>query len=108
MRSPIQNHVGEKFGLVHLTGLGTGDSDPDRDFMLNQIGQVIIWTVSGNRFTGQVSAGIGPFDAVVDKKNIHLMSLGMRYFPKLETTGRLFHLILAQDKQKISHHFFLL
>ena len=45
MGSPIQNHIREKPGLVHLTGLGTGDSDPDGDFVLHQIRQIIIGTI---------------------------------------------------------------
>ena len=38
MGSPIQDHIGIKIGLVDLTGLGTGNSDPDRDLLFDQIG----------------------------------------------------------------------
>ena len=72
MGSPIQDHIGKEFGLVHLTGLGTGDSDPDGDLVFHQIGQIIIGAVSGCRFDGHIPAGIGPFYPVVDKKDIHL------------------------------------
>ena len=35
MRSTVQDHIGKEFGLVHLTGLGTGDSDPDGDLLFH-------------------------------------------------------------------------
>jgi hypothetical protein len=52
MRSAVQDHIGKEFGLVQLTGLGTGDSDPDGDLVFNQIRQIIIGTISGSSFFG--------------------------------------------------------
>ena len=68
MGAPIPDHIGIEFGLVHLTGLGTGDSDPDRDLVFHQIGQIIIGAVSGCRFDGHIPAGIGSFYPIVDEK----------------------------------------
>jgi hypothetical protein len=98
MRAPIQNHIGEKLGFVHLTGLGAGNSDPDRDLLFHQIGQVIIRAVAGGGFEGQVSAGIGPFYPVVNEKQINRMAFGMGNFTKLKTAGCLVYIVSAQDK----------
>lgn len=38
MGSAIENHIGEKLGLVNLTGLGARNSDSDRDFLLDKVG----------------------------------------------------------------------
>ncbi len=54
MWSAVQDHIGKEFGLVHLTGLGTGDSDPDRDLVFHQIGQIIIRAIPGCGFDGHV------------------------------------------------------
>ncbi len=56
MRAAFQNHVGEKLCLVNLTILGTGDSDPDRDVILHEIGQIIVRAISGFRLLIKISA----------------------------------------------------
>ena len=48
MRPTIEKHIGEEFRLINLTSLGTGDSDSDRDFLLNKVSQIIVWTIPGN------------------------------------------------------------
>ena len=48
MRPTIEKHVGEEVRLINLTSLGTGDSDSDRDFLLNKVSQIIVWTIPGN------------------------------------------------------------
>jgi hypothetical protein len=98
MGAAIQHHVGEEFGLVHLTGLGAGDSDPYGDFILHQIGQVVIGAIPRGCFDGQISTGIGPFHTIVNKKEIHLMPFGMGDLAQLKTPGSLFNLVFAQDK----------
>ena len=47
MRSTVQYHIGKEFGLVRLTGLGPGDSDPDGDLLFHQIGKAIIRAILG-------------------------------------------------------------
>ena len=37
MGAPIQDHIGKKLGLVHLTSLGAGDSDANRHFVFHQV-----------------------------------------------------------------------
>ena len=95
MGSSIQNHIGKEFGLVYLTGLGTGDSDPDRDLVFYQIRQVIIRTIAGGGFWGHIPAGIGPFNPIVNEKEIHLMPFGMGDLTELKTPCRTIHLIFA-------------
>jgi hypothetical protein len=103
MRASVQKHVGKEFGLVNLTSLGAGNSDPDRDFMLYQVGQIILWTIAGYCFDRKIPGGIGPFHASVDKKNIYLVSFFAGDFRKLKTSGRLFIVILSKREQKIRH-----
>jgi hypothetical protein len=50
----IQKHVGEECRLINLTSLGTGDSDPDRDFLLHKVSQIIVWTIPGNGFDMEI------------------------------------------------------
>jgi len=50
MGAAVQYHVGIEFCLVNLTGFCTGDSDPDGDFIFDQIGQVIVRAIPGRRF----------------------------------------------------------
>jgi hypothetical protein len=95
MRAAIQHHVGEEFGLVHLTGLSAGNSDPYGDLILHQIGQVVIGAIPRGCFDGQIPAGIGPFHAIVNKKKIHLMPFGMGDLAKLKTPGGLVDIVLA-------------
>ena len=56
MRAALQNHIGEKLCLVNLTILGTGDSDPNRDVVLHEIGQIIVRAISGFRLLIEISA----------------------------------------------------
>jgi hypothetical protein len=73
MRATGQNHVGEKLGLVNLTSLCAGDSNPDRDFVFHKIGKIITGTVSGFGFFLKISCGIRPHDTIVDEKQIYLV-----------------------------------
>ena len=56
MGTPVQNHVGEKFGLVNLTILGAGDSDPDGHGLFHQIGEIVTGGIPGNGLLVQVPA----------------------------------------------------
>jgi hypothetical protein len=98
MGSAIQDHIGKKFGLVHLTGLGTGDSDPYGNLVFDQMRQIIIRAIPGGGFHGHVPAGIGPLDPVINEKDIHLVSLRMSDFAELETARCAPHIVLAQNK----------
>jgi len=103
MRTAVQDHIGKEFGLVHLTGLGAGDSDPDGDLLFHQIGQVVVGTVSGRCLYGHISRGIGPLDAVIDKEEMDLVPFGMGDLAELKASGGLLDLVLTQDKQKFGH-----
>jgi len=46
MRSAGQHHVSKESRFVNLTISGTGDSDADRDIAFDEIGKIIIGTVS--------------------------------------------------------------
>jgi hypothetical protein len=87
MGTAIQSHVGEKFGLVNLTGVCAGNSDPDGDLVFNQIGQILVRAVTGGRLFIQISVFIGPGDTPIDKKHIRIVPFGMGDFSKLKTSG---------------------
>jgi len=74
MGSSIQNHIGEKLCLVNLTGIGTGDSNSDWNLVFNQVGQIIIRTITGFCFDFKIPLGIRPINAIVNKKQIRLMT----------------------------------
>jgi hypothetical protein len=78
MRSSIQSHIGEEFGLVNLTSLRTGDSNADGNLVFNQIRQIVAGTVTGGGLTVQISFRVYPFDAVIDEKYIRFVPFGMR------------------------------
>jgi hypothetical protein len=50
MGRAVQYHVGEKHRLVNLTSVRTGDSDPDRHFIFDQIRQIVIRTIACSGF----------------------------------------------------------
>jgi hypothetical protein len=95
MRSTIQDHIGKEFGLIHLTGLGTGDSNPDGDLVFHQIRQIIIRAISGSGVDSHVPGGIGPFHPIIDEKNIYLMTFGMGDFGELKTSCSTIHNVFA-------------
>jgi hypothetical protein len=85
MRTSIQNHVGKKVGLVHLTGLGTGNSDPYRNFLFRQVKQIISGTVAGQRFLVHVPRLIRPTYSLPNEEKIYLVAFGMSDFTELKT-----------------------
>jgi hypothetical protein len=87
MRSAVQDHIRKEFGLVHLTGLGTGDSNPDGNLVFHQIGQIIIRAVPRCGFDGHVLRGVSPFHPVINEKDIYLMPFGMSDFSELKTSS---------------------
>jgi hypothetical protein len=95
MGAAVQRHVGKKIGLVNLTGIGTGNSDPYGHIVCDQVGQVILGAISGLRFYFQISGFIPPQNGAVDKKQVDRMAFFMGDFGKLETPGSLFVIIVA-------------
>jgi hypothetical protein len=95
MRTAVQSHVREEFGLVNLTGVGAGNSDPDWYPVFNQIGQIIIRAVTRGGLFIQIPVFVGPGDAPIDKKHIRLVPFGMGDFRELETPGRGLNVIAA-------------
>lgn len=95
MWSSIQDHIRKEFGLVHLTGFGTGYSDPDGYFIFYQIRQIIPRAIPGTGCFVHFPGGIGPFNPVIYKKDIHLMSFGVGDLTELKASGCAIHLILA-------------
>ena len=98
MRTAIQNHVGIKSGLVHLTGLGTGNSDPDGNFLFRQVRQVIPGGIAGYGFLVHVSSLIRPAYPLADKKNVYPVALGMGDFTELKTAGGVLQIVAAEHK----------
>jgi hypothetical protein len=107
MWAAVEQHIGKKLGLVNLTSLGTGDSNPNGDFLFNEIGQVVVGTVTGDRLLSEVPGLVCPGHSTVDEEQIHLVALGVSDLCKLKTSCRCIVVVFAQDEQKISHLFLL-
>jgi hypothetical protein len=105
----IKHHVREELGLVNLTSVGTGNSDSDGDFILDQIRQIIIGTITCHGLYVKIPGPVRPGYPAVDKEYIDIVPFCMGDFSKLETPGSRLIFILAQNKKKIRHshpHFF--
>jgi hypothetical protein len=103
MGASIQDHVWKKLWLVHLTSVGTGDSDPYWDFIVHKVGKIVLRTVAGLGLGSEIPGWICPKNPIVNEKEVHLMFLGMRDLGQLKTPGRRVDIALAQYKQKITH-----
>jgi hypothetical protein len=60
MWGAVQQHVGEKFGLVNLTGICTRRSDPDGYVFFQEVRKIVIRTISGNGFFLEFPSFVGP------------------------------------------------
>jgi hypothetical protein len=98
MGTAIKDHVREKFRLVNLTSLGTGDSDANRDFVFHKIGQVIIGAIAGGGFLGNVPFVVGPKNAIIYQKKVDRMTLGVGDLSELKASCRFLFVILAEYK----------
>ena len=74
MGSTIKDHVRKEFILVDLTSLRTRNSDANWNLVFNQVWQIIIWAITGWCFNIQISSVIRPTNAIVNKKDICLVS----------------------------------
>ena len=74
MGGTIKKHVRKEAFLVNLTRLGARNSNANGDLVLDQVGQIIIRAISGGRVNIQISSGISPIHAIVDEKQIRLVS----------------------------------
>jgi hypothetical protein len=68
MGAAVQHHVREKVGLVNLTSLGAGNSDPDGHLVIDKIGEIVVGAVPRGRFQIEIPVRIGPHDAAVDQE----------------------------------------
>ena len=72
--SAVQGHIRKKVCLVYLTGIGARNSDANRDFVFNQIGQIIIRAIIGRCFDIKIAGGIRPQDTIINKEQVDVMS----------------------------------
>jgi hypothetical protein len=101
--SAIEGHVCKKVLLVNLTSRGAWNSNADGDMIFYQVRQIIIGAITGGGLDVQGPFGIGPVNAVVDKKHIRLVPFGMSNLGKLEAPRCGLIVFRAQNKQKIRH-----
>ena len=47
MGCTIEDHVRKEIFLVNLTSLGTRNSNANWNLVLDQVGQIIIWAITG-------------------------------------------------------------
>jgi hypothetical protein len=104
MGTSVKTHIGKELGLVNLTSLGAGNSDPNGDFLLHQIGEIVIRAITRDGFHTEVSGFVRPCYPTVNKEQVYHVPLGMGNLCKLETPGCRLVVILAQDKKKTDHH----
>jgi hypothetical protein len=86
MRGAVQQHVGEKIGLVNLTSSGTGRSDPNGDFILLKIRKIVFRAIASYRFFREIAGIIGPLRTILDKKNVYLVSFFVGELGELKTS----------------------
>jgi hypothetical protein len=103
VRTAIEDHVGEEFGLVNLTSVGAGDSDSDWHFFFNQIRQVVVGAITRGGLLTQIPGFVRPGYASIDEEEVHFVLFRVSDLGKLETPCCRFIVVLIQDKQKISH-----
>lgn len=95
MRATIQNHVGKELRLVHLTSIGTGNSDPNGNFIFHKVWQVIIGAITRSGLHIEISGLVSPGYSAIDEEQIDLMSFGVGDFRKLKASGCRFSVVLA-------------
>lgn len=85
MRGAIKQHIVEKFRLVNLTGIGTRRSDPNGNLVFEYVRKVVAGAVSGYRLFREIPSVVGPQCAIIDEKDIDIVSLFMGDFGELKT-----------------------
>ncbi|MGB5424743.1 MAG: hypothetical protein WBN03_21430 [Desulfobacterales bacterium] len=87
----VQQHVGEKFGLVNLTGICTRRSDPDGNVVFQEVRKIVIRTIPGNGLFLEIPSFVGSQRTVLDKEDIDLVPFFVCEFGELKTScGQIF------------------
>ena len=77
MWSTIEQHIGKELGLVNLTSIRARRSNPYRDLVFNQIGKIIIRTISGYGLFFEIPRVVGPQRAILNEKYVNVVSFLM-------------------------------
>ena len=77
MRTAVQQHIMEEFRLVNLTSIGTGNSDPDGDFLLDEIRQEVVRAITRDGLYAEIPGLVRPGNPAVGQKHVDIMTLGM-------------------------------
>jgi hypothetical protein len=107
MGGAIEYHVREKIFLVNLTSIGTWRSNPDWDFVFNQVRKIIIRDIPGYGLFFEIPGVVSPQRAVFNEKNVNKVSFFMTDFGKLKTSRCQVYIIFAECVDEISHIFLL-
>jgi len=86
MRRAIEHHIGEKFGLVNLTSIGTRRSDPNGNLLFEYVRKIVAGAVSGDALFREIPSVVGPQCAILDEKDMDIMSFFMSDFGELKTS----------------------
>jgi hypothetical protein len=103
--STVEQHIGEKIGLVNLTGICTRRSDPDGDLVFHQVWKIIVRTIPGDGLFFEIPRVVCPQSTIFNEKNINIVPFFMGQFSELETPGCKIYIVLAKSVDKICHNF---
>jgi hypothetical protein len=104
MRGAVQQHVGEKVGLVNLTGICARRSDPDGNVVFQEVRKIVIRTIPGNGFFIEIQSFVGPSCTFLDKENIDLVPLFVCELGELKTSCSQVDVVFAECVDEICHH----
>jgi hypothetical protein len=74
MGSTVEQHIGEKVGLVNLTGICAWRSNPYRDLVFHQIRKIILRTISSDGLFFEIPRIVGPQRAILNEKYVNAVS----------------------------------
>jgi hypothetical protein len=103
MGSTVEQHIGKELGLVNLTGICARRSDPDGNFVFQEVREIVVRAVPGNGFFLEIPSFVGPQCAVLDKENIDLVTLFVCELGELKTSCRQVDVIFTECVDEICH-----
>jgi hypothetical protein len=103
MRGAVQQHVGKKFGLVNLTGIGARRSDPNGNVVFQEVREIVIRTIPGNGLFLEIPCFVGPQCTILDKENIDPVPLFVCEFGELKTSCSQVDVVFTECVDEICH-----
>jgi hypothetical protein len=86
MWGAIEHHVGKKSGLVNLTGICARGSDPNGNFVFEQVRKIVTGAIPGDSFFREISSVVSPECAIFDEKDMNTVPFFMSDFRELKTS----------------------